>query len=537
MSVQNEPKPHGPARNGLTRFEETPALEPAFALPPPAEGRTQAPAESAAPAKEEFAFHDLKTRNRNGRGDREPWSYTYGIPTTDADETPLEQTPLIGALKVIEAILPGRASTLHHYYNRKLGLAQKRQKEVRAEEEAALARRNAQAAEFNAALDRMQAAMRGQQEAAIRSDRDALAALDEPLRQAHDAAAERVARTGGLYDSTDPTETSVLRYTPRALEEVAPDLGLPGPHGDARAHLPGWLGWFLTIAVGVFIGMSLGIITHVLHANIGYLERNWPATLVCAVLGIAISAAIKWGTRVLWYLVGQDLTLRVSTRRWRTVLTLAAAGTLTFGACDAAAERQGLLALAQVDSATRALSAGSTAPSSSSMDVAVLWCVALLVTVAYLTCAGVEGYLKGRQEEVLNLVHSRQQSEFTETDTRIRAEETTQDALHAIATVRGLRHRQSLLTTRIAETAAPFDQKIAALEAQRLPERQPMDEQAHRRYQDALDNLHGTQATFDGMFEEALGTAEASSSVWRRLLQAVSGYRPPRRRDRDRRTR
>ena len=531
MSILEELAPHDPVQNGLSR-REGPADTPA---PQAGEERTASPLDVSDPPA--FAFHDLKTRNRSTRGDRESWSYSYSIPTADADEIPLEHTPLLRALDIIEAVLPGRAATLHHFYNRKLGLAQKWHKATRREEEEALARRNTDCTAANLVLDEKQEALRRQRDEATRADREALAALDEPLMQAHQAAAEKVAGTGGLYDPNDPAAGCVLRHTPRALEEVAADLGLPGPHGDARAHMVAWLGWFLAIVVGAFIGTSLGIITHVLHADCGYLTRHWPITLLCAVLGVGFSAAIKQGTRGLWYLVGQDLALAVPARRWRTVSCLASAGTLAFLVCDAATERQGLLALVQLDSRTAALSAAGPAPASSLLDVLVPWCIALLVTIAYLTCAGVEGYLKGRQEEVLNLARSHRQAEFTKLDAETRMEARTQDALHALSRVREILHRHERLRFRIAETAAPFEQRLEVLEAARETLRRSLDESALRRVQDALDDAHGAQGAFDGMFEEALEAAEAQSGFWHRLLNVFTGYRPPHRSKRDPRVR
>lgn len=91
--------------------------------------------------------HDLLTRLRDKWGNRLPWGSAFSIPTVD--ETPLEQTPLAPALRVIEAQLPGRASTLHHLYNVKLLDAGRRFRDVLAEEWAWLDARNQDAAQHN----------------------------------------------------------------------------------------------------------------------------------------------------------------------------------------------------------------------------------------------------------------------------------------------------------------------------------------------------------------------------------------------------
>ena len=105
-----------------------------------------------------------------------------------------------------------------------------------------------------------------------------------------------------------------------------------------------------------------------------------------------------------------------------------------------------------------------------------------------------------------------------------------QAALHALAHVREILRRRDGLAARIVALAAPFDAKIGELEGQRLSEREELDTPARHRIQDALDNFHGAQFTFDMMWEEAVADCEGVGGGWvRRLLCAFGGYRPPRR--------
>lgn len=508
-----------PALNGAVPGAPRPAP---YVLPTP-----EVVPENAEPG---YARHDLKTRNRNERGDRLPWSYTYSVPTIE--DVPLEETPLAGALAVIEAVNPGRSATLHHFYNKKLLDALHRFQRVRAEEAAAAAERDAYAAQNNAEIGTHQGDLKQQCDAATEADRSVLTTLEDALAAAHAATAEKVARTGGAYDPDNPSEDCVLRHTPMSEEIASARRRLPGPHGDAHGHVLPALGWFLTIVVGALIGISLGIICHLLHAS--SLARNLPTTLCCIVAGVGFSIGIKYAVRGLWYLTGQDYYLSVPTPKWRFVFWTAIVVTLALLTFDASVERQGLLALAQLQAETAAVSQPGVAVAAPPLiETLVPWFVALLVTLGYLVCAGFEGYLKGRQKEVLAQVRDYRDTEFALTDKAVRAEPVNQTALHSIAHVRELLRRQEALKSRIAETAAPFEARIAALEQERQPEKLPLDEAALRRVQDAMDNLHGAQENFDAMFEEALTECEERSSLWGRLLGAFLGYRSPRHRKRE----
>ena len=470
------------------------------------------------------APHDLLTRLRDKWGNRLGWAFAFSIPTVD--ETPLEQTPLAAGLRVIEAQDPIRAATLHHFYNYKLLNARKNFLSVLAEENAKQAERNAFAAARNQEITAAQQVCEEEREASTLNGREALTTLeDERLPKAHTEAAEKVADTGGLYDPSDPSEGCVLRHGRAALEAVAANLGLPGPHRDAHAHLPGWVNWVLTGIVGILMGLSFGIATHILEADM--LVRQLPLVAAAAVVGFGLAAAAKWAVYMAWYRVGQDYYLGCPRSKWIPMLVVASVVSLLVLTVDVFMERQGLLALMNLQTDTNTLTGHAEGPSF--LEITSSWVLPLVVTLPYLFCAGSAGYLSGRREETHNRLTARQEQDWAETDAARRTDPLVQTALHALALVLETLRRQEVLSARITALAAPFDVKIAALEGQRLPEREELNMDRCRRIQDVLGDFHGAQITFDMMWEEALDGCGVGGRFWKRLLWAFTGHRTPRR--------
>lgn len=483
------------------------------------------------------APHDLLTRLRDKWGNRLGWSFAFSIPTVD--DTPLEQTPLMAGLRVIEAQDPIRAATLHHFYNDKLLNVRKNFLSVLAEENAKQAERNAFAAARNQEITAAQQVREEERGAATLNGREALTALeDERLVQAHTDAAEKVAQTGGLYDPSNPSESCVLRHGRSALEAVAAKLGLPGPHRDAHAHLPGWGNWALTGVIGILMGLSLGIVTHVLEADTLVHHLTLAAAFAVigfAVVGFGVATAAKWAVYGSWYRVGQDYYLGCPRSKWIPMLVVASVASLVVLAVDVVMERQGLLALMNLQMDTDALTGHAQGPSL--LETITSWFLPTVITLPYLLCAGSAGYLSGRREETHNRLVARQEQDWAETDTARRADPPVQTALHALALVREVLRRKDVLSARIAALAAPFDAKIAALEGQRLPEREELNVDRCRRIQDALGDFHGAQITFDVMWEEALDDCGGGGRFWKRLLRAFTGHRAPRRTRREKQQR
>ena len=479
------------------------------------------------------APHDLLTRLRDKWGNRLGWASVFSIPTID--DVSLEETPLASGLSVITAQSPVRAATLHHFYDFKLCPALRRFWHVLEEETARQAERNATAVQRNVEITAKQEALETGRDAATLPDREALTALEDgPLAEAHADASEKVARTGGTYDPQNPSEDCALRHSRRSLEVLAAEQSLPGPHGDTPAHMSRWFQAAVTAAVGTMVGLSLGIATNVLEADT--LARHLPLAGIFIVLGICLAALSERAVHGSWYRVGQDYYLGCSRAKWATMIVIAVAVSLLVLGVDVFLERKGLLALMQLMSDTQALS--GAAPSQSALEDIGSIVVPMVVSLPYLCFFGGIGYLDGRDQEVKNRLLARQDQEWMETDAARRADTVVQTALHALAHVREMLRRRDGLTARVTALAAPFDAKIAALEGERLPENEEIDDAARRRVQDALDNFHGAQYTFDVMWEEALADCEGVGGGWaNRLRRAFGGYRPPRRTRREERAR
>lgn len=518
---------HETGRNGQETFRRRPDGVP---IPPPDD-----PAWTGGESdRSGWAEHDPQRRNRSAQGDRLASSYTYAIPTVE--DKPLRERPLAQAIEIIAQTLPILAASLHDFHDHKLLPTLRRFKQVQAEEEDKVVRRDAYARGWNADIEAAQNALRAERDAATLDDREALLALDEPLAQAHADTGTKVARTGGVYDPARPDPSCVLRHAPRSLEVLAGAERKPGPHRDAHAHPDGWIVWTLTVGIGMFIGLSLGLFSGLLHLRAvlhdGLLSSEGALMGVWMAGGAVISLAIKSGLSLLWYHVGQDYALGVPLRKWRATLSIAALITLLLSSADIAVERQGLLAMAQLNRATDALSGRVTQPGL--LEILVPWLVGILITLGYLAWISAAAFLRGRQEENVHQLQALQDTDFSARDTQVRADGDNQVALESIAHVHDVQRQQAALNTRIAEIAAPLDQRIAALENERLPEYVPLSETARQRIQDALDNLHGAQAVFDGMFHEAQQRCEGRSGFWGRLLECFIGLRRPRRSDRDR---
>ena len=109
----------------------------------------------------------------------------------------------------------------------------------------------------------------------------------------------------------------------------------------------------LAVPIGALMGLSLGIATHLLEADT--VIRHLPLTCACAVFGVPLAVAIKYAIRGAWYRVGQDYYLRCARTKWGAMLGEAILRSLLLTLVDVAMERQGLLALMQLQADTQAL--------------------------------------------------------------------------------------------------------------------------------------------------------------------------------------
>ena len=136
-----------------------------------------------------------------------------------------------------------------------------------------------------------------------------------------------------------------------------------------------------------------------------------------------------------------------------------------------------------------------------------------------------EGHLSGRYDACLNRIRREQERLFREEDTAW-PNPGVQAALEAISYVNQLLHIKAGLEARIAA-------QIAALDAKRRPVQDELSDNALQRVQEAVDQVDGTQETFDAMFADAKARCEEGDSLWQRLRRAFRGRPKSRQRQRD----
>jgi hypothetical protein len=509
-------------RNGVDNGGNAPVLTGLHAdfapVPASAEPTVTPPADTQAHRE-----HDLILRRRDRFGNRLGWFYHFNIPTIE--DLPLEQTALGAAVAVVRESLPLRAADLAHFYDHKLRPAFRRLLAVRLEEETRLGEYNAGARRSQEEADTEQARLEEARDAATHPTHAAVIALDADLIAAHQEATAKVARTGGAYDPQNPSPACVLRHERRPLEVIAAEMALPWTHADARDMMSSRLAWGMTTLVGMLIGVSIGVMAGMLPAD-NLTDR--PLLLaIFATLGLAPAWLGKYALR----LSGRD----AAQRYWlgRPWTNWAPSALLTFGIAlvillaDSYVEREGLLANVRLREMVLHLSSGATGQSGG-VNETTFFFAAILLSFPYIVLNLWEGYLCGRRDACQNRVRARQEQEFEQADRERRAEPDVQQALDAIVRALDLLRHKGMLLARVAETAAPFEQKITKAEASRLAEREALDEHARCRIQDALDNFLGAQAIFDRMFDEARQQCERPSGFGRNLWRSLFGYRPPR---------
>lgn len=454
-------------------------------------------------------IQDLITRNRDQKRNRLGWSYFGSVPTIE--DIPLEQTALAKAIAAIETERQLLANSLQHLFDDKLRPAVRRAQGVREEEEARLAAQNSRALAVNAEIETKQAQLAEKRDAAVNADRAALRELDEPLRQAHITAAERVALVGGSYDPADPHERCVLRDTPRPLEVVAADLKLPWTPADPKTLMHAAISWIVTILIGVMIGLSLGLVAGLLNPDA--LMRKPVSLVLCILIGFAVAVMTKYAVKQTYQRASERYYLGRPFLNWVPFALLAAIVTIGLVWIDALVEREGLLKLVRLQAGMMSLSTGHHSGNADKEFIYLL--IATILSSPYILYAGWEGYIIGRRHAVINQLMARQTADFEAADTARRSDPLVQEALQAIAKVNEIRQQQNMLRLRIATTAEPFDRAIAELEANRRPVDQELSEEARKRYQDAIDALHCAQETFDAEFGEAMEELEPSTTGWK----------------------
>jgi len=443
---------------------------------------------------------DPLTRRRDKHGNRLPWYYSHAVPTVE--DIPLEQTPYAEAIQHMRQRLPIAAAELHAYYDHKLRPALRRVNTLKAQLENKLTRNQDQLAWHNAELDT-------RWEAETVDDRTALTQQEEALSAAHEEAARRVTVDGGNYDPLNPSADLVLHPYLEDERALASRLNLPWSPGDRERPVvlhPG-VSLALTGLVGSMIGISLAIAAHFVPASQPF-ARPIPLTFFAGV-GIAAATGAKWAIKktareaAIGYWAGR------SRWHWLGFGTFSAVLALTVLIIDSLIEREGLMAGVRLQAMASAFSGKSETESKEGLYLLM----AVVLTFGYVLHAWCEGIVTGRFDGFWNRVQAERERLRRDHDASRRGTPTAQNALEALAHVAELQRRCAHLTDRIAAAAARRD---AAL----LTKREALTDEENRQLQDALDQLHGTQATFDSLFQHAKHRCEGS--FWQRLWALFS---------------
>ena len=475
---------------------------------------------------------DFWHRLRDRLGNRLAWGYAYSTPAVTG--TPIEQTALAPALRVIEGEAPLMAAEIRDNHDRKLLPAYGNHRDVVRHEHAELEAQRAQALAINADVEAERLRWEAEREKAVAPHVPALRRIeDELLPQAHLDAASAASSVGGVYLPKDPSEACVLRHERRPLEAVAAELRLPWAPGDVKDIAVSPMGWLSLIGVGTLLGISLGVAVHALTSYT--LATRWPVTLGCAALGITLTYAMKQAVRGAWRHVGQNYYSRQSRRKWATSLGAALLRTLGLLVVEVCRERQGLLATVQISHAIMGLSGGSSALSAA--DQVASWVIPMVISSALMLWAADQGYLEGRHHEALCRLAERQDEIWREEDAARRGDPGVQRALDAIARVRDLVRRHELQKGRIAEAAAPLEARIAEVTARKVAVPEGLSTEAKHRIQDSRDDYLGAQAEFNRLWEQARWEIEPTGARWSRFWRALFGFRRGRQRSREKRLR
>lgn len=455
------------------------------------------------PTRVPYAAHEMIVRRCDGKGNTLPQAHAYT--TQLVEDIPLEATPYVGALTLLRQMDPLKANTLHGRWETELRAALRTIQRVRQEEEEALARRNRRAVEENARIDAEQQAQFAACKDALQPHQALREALIKKLAEAHATAAVAVTRAGGSYDPNNPSEAGVLRITSRTLPVIAGDLGLPFLEADKLSHMHPLIANIATVGFGTLFGLSLGLILGFIHA--GSLLRH-PFALV---LFLGLGALWACLSRAYLCATAERASSRYylgnGPRSWGPYLAVTVIVLLLTLGFDAAVGQAGVLGLAHAQATAHSL--GGDTEGAGRGGASLL--VALAFALPYAGYAVWEGYLKGMYTPVINRLKNRQDAEVRLIDAQRRSEPQIQEALNRIADVKDGLRQQAEHETHMRDVAGPYMAKNQALEQQRLPVSDGLDEAAQQRVDQAIHQARGVQEEWNRDFSQAIGTNSPTS--------------------------
>jgi len=440
---------------------------------------------------------DRIARPRDKKGNRLPWSYAYSVPTVDG--TPVEKTPLQSGFDIIGQEFPLDAAEVAHFYNHKLLESRGEVGKSLAEETDALACANARATDVNRELD----AAWEQQTA---PDRQLLAETEAAQRGADRNAAEQFAAAGRDYDPATSDAASLLGVAPIPERVIAARLQMPWTPSETQKPGAVVFGWVVTVILGTMIGLSMGIASSFIPKG-NWFGKPFPCGLFL-VTGIAAAAcakkAISGSAREasLRYWMGRPAS------NWLPFAVVSVVVTGGVMLIYALIERQGLMAGVRMQELAKSLS-GQTRTDTGSSEW-FFFLMALILIFGYALNAYWEGYLSGRADACWNRILDEQQRLVAEEETQHRTDPAFRPALAALSQARVARQERAQLEARIAAQTAERDTK-------QLPVQDGLSETARYRIQEARDQFHAAQETYDALFAIAKQKAAGSESLWSRL--------------------
>ena len=453
---------------------------------------------AAQPEVQPRADHDLITNPRDEHDNREGGTYPCTTPTVDG--VPFEETPLATALQALTEKHPLFAAWIAHFYNRRLLATRRRVEQVRAEQDADLRQNNQLAIETNKDIDGQIERLVKRRDSETKRHFDELEALDPVSQAAHERAAEAIAPTGIVYLPGVTSEADILRIPARTSEAMHAKLKLPAVQYDHKIKMHPAVSVFVTLALGVLMGVSFGLIAGSLHSDT--LDKTRPALAVWAIIGIAVAFCCKYAMRMTSGRGSERYYLGHRVSNWAPFVGLSVIAFAGYVYLDANVEKMGLLRFATAHARLGTL--GGKSGEVASSEITGYWCVAMLAMLAVMTVAYWEGYLECRKHVVLNRVEDELFLDKQQAEQERRSDSVVQRALAALSQVNVLLWRKQVIADRIAHIAQPFDQEIARLQSRHLPENQLLSDEARKRHQDTLDRFRWAQSVFDMMFYKAL---------------------------------
>lgn len=452
-----------------------------------------------------------------------------GVIPAMPDDKKVEETRLARVFELLQETMPIRANKLARDYDHVVREQLVRLREMVRQAKDELNAFNAEIVRRNQALEARKAELEMQRDGATETDRNAVVALDSPLAQAHQAAAEKVALAGGAYEPQNPAAECVLRHTCQPLLVLAGEHGLP--YDESDAHWSDTASQVANVLTGILFGTSLAILPGIVDAD--ELKSGQTSTIIVWALFAAIGWAIthKAGEFLAGWArdVSERYWLGRPASEWGKVLAVTIIKAVAVYFVWTVVDSKGLMKLAELN--------GATGAGGHQMGALATWALGSVVSLAFVGAAITKGAYKGRYLGVRNRLLGLQEAAFQLLDEKIRACPLVQAALNAIARVQELTREKAMLETRVVQVAAPFNEEITRLEAEKEEPCDDVSPDVKTRLQDAFDDWHIANSAWERQLDDAIEQAEPGSGVWRRLLRTLCGYPRPQGRNREKRRR